>query len=567
MNDTVTNSCNIETQMPNSGSKRGGWITFPFITGAVAGLTLASSGCMANLIVYLIQEFNIKSITAAQISNIVNGCIYMSPVLGAIIADSFSSSFSVISISSGISLLGTVLFTLTAAVDTLRPQPCTEELNICKTPSEVQYAVLYMGIALTAIGLGGTRFTIATMGANQLDKLEDQGIFFNWYFFTLYIASVVSFTGIVYIQDSVSWALGFGLCGAASLTGLAIFLLGYRFYHHDKPQESPFVDLARVFVAAIRKWKTQLSSRTEAYYGGHDGIALVVATTPGRNLRFFNSAALIVEGDIQPNGVIAKPWRLCTVQQVEDFKTVIRILPLWSTSIFLSTPIAIQSSLTVLQALSMDRHLGPHFKIPAGSIIVLVLISTSISLTFIDRVLYPAWQKLIGGSPTPLQRIGVGHVFNVLSMAVSALVESKRLNAAHNHHFQDQKNSIVPMLALWLCPQLVLVGIGEAFHFPGQVAFYYQQFPQSLRSTSTAMISLIIGISFNLSTALIDLVQRITGWLPDDINNGRIDNVYWMLVVVGVINFGYYLVCSGFYKYQNVKKGVYSSTVKNGDSS
>ncbi|KAJ7947755.1 protein NRT1/ PTR FAMILY 2.7-like [Quillaja saponaria] len=444
MDDTITNSCNTETQMPSSDGKRGGWITFPFIIGAMAGLSLASAGCLANLIVYLIQEFNIKSITAAQISNVLNGCSFLFPVIGAIITDSFSSSFSVISISSGISLMGTVLFTLTAAVDTLRPKPCTEELNMCKPPSKFQYLVLYIGIALIAIGIGGTRFTISTMGANQFDKPENQGIFFNWYFFTLYTASVVSITGIVYIQDSVSWALGFGLCGVASLTGLTIFLSGYRFYRHDKPQGSPFVDLARVLIASIRKWKLQLSSRTEDYYGGHDGIApVLVAATPGGNQRFFNRAALIVEGDIQPNGVIAKPWRLCTVKQIEDFKTVLRILPLWSTAIFLGTPIAIQSSLTVLQALSMDRHLGPHFKIPAGSILVIAVISSSISLTLIDRVLCPAWQKLSSGTPTPLQRIGVGHVFNVLSMAVSALVESKRLKTARNHHFQDRQNSIV----------------------------------------------------------------------------------------------------------------------------
>jgi peptide/histidine transporter 3/4 len=146
-------------------------------------------------------------------------------------------------------------------------------------------------------------------------------------------------------------------------------------------------------------------------------------------------------------------------------------------------------------------------------------------------------------------------VLNILSMATSALVESKRLKIARAHHLQGRPGSIVPMSVLWLFPQLVLVGLGEAFHFPGQVALYYQEFPASLRSTSTAMIALIIGISFYLSTAVIDLVRRVTGWLPDNINDGRVDNVYWAVVVVGVVNFFYYLVCSSLYKYQNVEKG------------
>ncbi|GMY10676.1 protein NRT1/ PTR FAMILY 2.6-like [Fagus crenata] len=545
-----------EAQISNSAvSKRGGWITFPFIAGALAGLTLATGGWQSNLIVYLIEVFNVKSINAAQISNITNGCINLFPVIGAIVADSFLGSFSVAAISACISLLGIILLTLTTILDPLRPHPCDNGSSLCTPPSTVQYAVLYTGLALACIGSGGTRFTLATMGANQFDKPKDQGIFFDWYFFTFYLALAVSNTVIVYIEDNVSWRLGFGLSAITNFIALALFFFGNRFYLHDKPQGSPFTGLVRVIVATIRKWKAKLSSNIEDYYFGHDGIAGIAPTTK-KGFRFLNRAAFKTEGDIGSDGLIAKPWRICTIQQVEDLKSLIRIFPLWLSSIFLSIPIEVQASLTVLQALNMDCHLGPHFQIPAGSIQVINLISTSIFLTIIDRFLCSMWQKLTCRSPKSLQRIGLGHVLNILSMAISALVESKRLKIAQAHHLQDQPKSIVPMLALWLFPQLVLVGIGEAFHFPGQIALYYQEFPISLKSTSTAMIALIIGISYYLSTVLIYLVRRFTGWLPDNINAARLDNVYWLLVVGGVINFGYYLVCASLYKYQDVEKGV-----------
>jgi peptide/histidine transporter 3/4 len=101
-------------------------------------------------------------------------------------------------------------------------------------------------------------------------------------------------------------------------------------------------------------------------------------------------------------------------------------------------------------------------------------------------------------------------------MAVSALVESKRLKKA--------QNSMVPMSALWLFPKLVLVGIGEAFHAPGQLQLFYQEFPVSLRSMATEVIE---GIAYYLGTALIDLVQRVTGCLPDDIDRGRLVCTGW----------------------------------------
>ena len=175
---------------------------------------------------------------------------------------------------------------LTALLDSLRPQPCETGSSLCRTPSKLRFVVLYAGIALAAIGSAGTRFTVATMGANQFDKPEDQGIFFNWYFFTTYVGALISATAIVYIEDSVSWGLGYGLCVVDTLIGLAMFLLGKRFYCHDKPQGSPFMGLARVLVATIRKRKVLLSSKSEDYYHGCDGMPMKAAAMPKKSFGY-----------------------------------------------------------------------------------------------------------------------------------------------------------------------------------------------------------------------------------------------------------------------------------------
>lgn len=123
---------------------------------------------------------------------------------------------------------------------------------------------------------------------------------------------------------------------------------------------------------------------------------------------------------------------------------------------------------------------------------------------------------------------------------------------ARAHNLEDHATSVVPMSALWLVLPLALVGIGEAMHFPGGMAFYYQEFPVSLHSTATAMAALLIGIGYYLSTGIVGLVRMVSEWLPDNINSGRIDNVYWMLAVVGVVNFGYFQLCAWLYKYKNL---------------
>ncbi|WCJ41113.1 Major facilitator superfamily protein [Euphorbia peplus] len=263
-----------ELEMLSSNKNRkGNWIAFPFILGTTVCFTLASGGWSCNLIVYLIEEFNVKSIDAAQISNWVTAGIFFSPIIGAIIADSFLSSIPVMAISCCVSLLGTLLITLTSVLDWLRPKPCQIGSNICQRPSKFQKAVLYGDL-------------------------------------------ILAFTCIVYIQENVSWGAGYGICLGASFIGLVVFLAGFKFYRHDKPKGNPFIGLAQVAVASIRKMKMQRKVQNLYYQSDATPDQHLLPPKLSNTFRFLNKAAVEVEGDKNPDGSIAKPWRLCTAQQV-----------------------------------------------------------------------------------------------------------------------------------------------------------------------------------------------------------------------------------------------------------
>lgn len=261
---------------------------------------------------------------------------------------------------------------------------------------------------------------------------------------------------------------------------------------------------------------------------------------------------MVAAGETDPrDGSVAKPWRLCTVQEVEDLKSLVRVLPLWSSEILVSTTVNAQVSLTVLQALTMDRALGPRLAVPAASITVAVLVAFILSAALFDRLVAPLWERLSGGRrrPTPLQRVGIGHALNVASMAVAALVERRRIRVARAHGAGAA--AALPMSAMWLVAQLALTGAEEALHLPGNTALFYQEFPATLRSTATAMPPLFIAAGSYLSTAFVDVVRRATGWLPDDLNRSRLDRVYWALALLAAVNFGYFLVCAITYRYNN----------------
>ncbi|CAI9105220.1 OLC1v1004094C1 [Oldenlandia corymbosa var. corymbosa] len=518
----------------------------------MVGLSLAFGGLFSNLEVYLIEVFNIKRISAAQITNLVCGFVSIIPVGAAILADSFFYCYTVIWISTLISSLGMLLLTMTAAFSKLRPPPCEIGSNICTEPNKVQLTVLYLSLALTVFGLGGNRFTLAPMGAYQLDKPKQQGSFFNWYIFVMYVCIILSSTVIVYLQNNVSWAWGFGISTAANALALLLFIVGNRFYRQLKPQGSPFAGLARVVIKAIRNRGIKLSQNPADYFQDQESKA---PTLPTKFFRILNRAALKgTEGDAGLNGYITKSWRICTVREVEDFKGLIRLLPLWTSALFVSVPLAIQMSLGILQALTMDPYIGHNFKVPAASISVFLFIATCITIPLVDRIFIPMWNKYGPRPITPLQRVGIGHLVDILSMISSAVVEVKRLKIARMHNLQDQDNAVVPLSMFWLVPALAFAGIGEAFHFPGHLEFYHQEFPKHLKNTSTAVISLAIGIAFYLGNALIGVIERSTDWLPNNINKGRLDNVFWVITVIGGFNFCYFLVCASMYKYRPIEE-------------
>ncbi|XP_049933892.1 protein NRT1/ PTR FAMILY 2.3-like [Nymphaea colorata] len=245
-----------------SKRRKGGWVTFPFIIGSSGLLCLAAYGSVANLIVYLVQQFNVSRIAAVQIFNIVNGCEAIAPLVGGIISDSFASCFSVILAASVISFLGLVPMTLTAILQSLRRPPCS---NSCKSPSSFQYAILYVSLALVSVGIGGSRYTMATFGANQFEDPKRQETF-NWFFIALYVAMILASTVVVFVQDTVGWAWGYGICLAANVISIVIFLIGKWHYKEVKPQGSPFTGIARVVIAAIRKRKLALSTNVSDYF-------------------------------------------------------------------------------------------------------------------------------------------------------------------------------------------------------------------------------------------------------------------------------------------------------------
>lgn len=270
--------------------------------------------------------------------------------------------------------------------------------------------------------------------------------------------------------------------------------------------------------------------------------------------RFLNKAALIMEGEVNPDGSRVNKWRLSSIQTIQEIKCLLRIIPIWASGIICLTAIVQQSTFTGSQALKMDRHLGPHFQIPAGSMVVISFITIGIVIPIYDTVLVPFMRKRtkIEGGITLLQRMGIGFIFSVLSMFVAGLIEPKRRASALAHG-----GGIAPMSVLWLAPQLILMGLCEAFNIVGQIEFFNREFPENMLSVANSLFSVTMAGSNYVSLIIVNVVHNTTGknghpdWLTKDLNRGKLENFYFVLAGLGILNFGYFLFVAPRYRYKS----------------
>ncbi|KAJ6949570.1 protein NRT1/ PTR FAMILY 2.11-like [Populus alba x Populus x berolinensis] len=549
--------------------KYGGIKAMPFVIGNETFEKLGTVGSSTNLAVYLTTVFNMKSVTATTLINVFTGTTNLAPLIGAYLSDTYFGRYWTLGFASVFSFLGMVVLMLTAAISTMHPPKCAPGA-VCAGPTSWQLAFLLSGFAFLVIGAGGIRPCNLAFGADQFNPNTESGkrgitSFFNWYYFTFTFAVMISVTGIVYVQSNVSWAIGLGIPAFLMLLSCVMFFVGTRIYVIVKPQGSPITGIVQVLVAATKKRGLKVPDNSAMSLFNYIPAKSINSKLPRtEQFRCLDKATIITdENQINLEGTATNPWKLCSIQQVEEVKCLLRIIPIWSTSILYHIPLLQQQTYAVFQALQMDRRLGStSFKVPAATYIIFTMLTLTIWIPLYDRIIVPFLQKLTGkdGGITLLQRMGIGMILAILCTVVSGLVEENRRHIALTRPplgLTNKGGSISSMSGMWLIPQLALSGLSEGFNYIAQIEFYYKQFPENMRSIAGSAFFAGGALSNYLSGVLVSVVHQITSgsktgdWLDDDLNKGKLDYFYYVIAGLGILNFGYFLLCAKWYRYKD----------------
>ncbi|KAH9621252.1 hypothetical protein KSS87_010065 [Heliosperma pusillum] len=556
--------------LPANRSKTGGWISSAMILGVETCERLITLGIAFNLVTYLTGVMHLgNAVSANTVTNFL-GTSFMLCLLGVQVLNVWLMSplsfdrYLTIAIFATVQALGVTILTISTIIPNLRPPPCPDHSSTCIPANGTQLGVLHLALYLTALGTGGLKSSVSGFGSDQFDDKNEgerarMTTFFNWFYFIVSIGSLMAVTVLVYIEDNLGRKWGYGICACAIVVCLIAFLSGTKRYRFKKLAGSPLTQFAAVFVAAWNKRKMEVPADLSQLFNVDDisetSVKKKQKLPHSKQFRFLDKAAIRIP-EAENNNTIPSKWNLQTLTDVEEVKMIVRMLPIWATTIEFWTIHAQMTTFSVSQAVTMDRHIGRNFQIPPASMTAFLIASILATVPIYDRLIAPIAAKLFKNPQglTPLRRVGVGLFLATLAMVVAALTEIKRLHVAEANGMVHDKNGIVPISVFWLIPQFILTGAGEALIYAGQLDFFLRECPKGMKTMSTGLFLSTLALGFFLSTLLVSLVNSTTAgshpWLADNLNEGRLYNFYWLLGIISLVNFGLFLLASRWYIYK-----------------
>ncbi|KAL0877892.1 hypothetical protein Bca101_027598 [Brassica carinata] len=501
----------------------GGWKSARLIIFVEMAEQFAFYGISSNLITYLTGPLGESTAAAAANINVWSGTVSFLPLLWGFVADSFLGRFRTIIISSSLYILGLGMLSFSAMIP-----------SHSKDSNQLQVTLLFISLYLIALGQGGYSPCIKVFGADQfngndLKESKAKSSFFNWLMFGSCVSILTTRLISSYIQENLSWSLGFGIPGASIILALLLFLLGtktYRFTTERVGKKNPFARIIRVFVEAVK------NTRQQDFDIANSNETLPLLAHP-KQLRFLDRAATS-----------------CDLSEIEEAKAVLKLVPIWINCLVYSTVCSQIPTFFTKQGSTMNRSISPGILVPAAMLQSVLSLAMVVFIPIYDRLLVPIARSFTQNplGITTLQRIGTGMFLSNIAMVVAALVETKRLQSA-------QDDVTIMMSVWWLVPQYAIYGVSYSFLMIGLQEFFYDQVPSELRSVGMALNLSIFGVGSFLSSFMISVIDKVTSqfcqtsWFDNDLNKAHLDYFYWLLACVSSIGLASYLWFAKSYVY------------------
>ncbi|XP_052506004.1 solute carrier family 15 member 1 [Budorcas taxicolor] len=192
---------------------------------------------------------------------------YLTPILGALIADSWLGKFKTIVSLSIVYTIGQVVIAVSSIND-------LTDFNHDGTPDSitVHVALSMIGLVLIALGTGGIKPCVSAFGGDQFEEGQEKqrNRFFSIFYLAINAGSLLStiITPMLRVQvcgihsKQACYPLAFGVPAALMAVSLIVFVIGSGMYKKVQPQGNIMSKVARCIGFAI---KNRISHRSKKF--------------------------------------------------------------------------------------------------------------------------------------------------------------------------------------------------------------------------------------------------------------------------------------------------------------
>uniref|UniRef100_A0A2P2NGB9 Protein NRT1/ PTR FAMILY 5.10 n=1 Tax=Rhizophora mucronata TaxID=61149 RepID=A0A2P2NGB9_RHIMU len=161
------------------------------------------------------------------------------------------------------------------------------------------------------------------------------------------------------------------------LAALLVFVLGSRTYRYGirRDEKDPYMRIGQAIFKAVRNHRTTSSAmviKEEAR----------LYCQNSQQFKFLNQALSAVDGSMEGQNVRG-------VNDVDETKSLLRLIPIWTTSMAYAIVFAQTSTFFTEQGATVDRTIFPGYQISAASLQSFIGVAIIVLIPIYDRILLP----------------------------------------------------------------------------------------------------------------------------------------------------------------------------------
>ncbi|RXN31357.1 solute carrier family 15 member 2-like protein [Labeo rohita] len=337
-------------------------------------------GMKAVLTLYFIHYLGWDKNLSTAVYHAFSSLCYFTPLLGAVIADSWLGKFKTIIYLSIVYVIGHVVKSVGAIPDV--------------GDSTAHVVLSMLGLILIAFGTGGIKPCVAAFGGDQFDEenTDERRKFFSIFYMSINAGSVLSTVVTPILRGDVQcfggdcYALAFGVPAILMVIALVVFIAGSGLYKKSPPEGNVLLRVCQCIGFAIKnRWRNSKTSPERRHW-----------------LDWAEEKY---------------PKRL-----IEEIKMVLRVQILYIPLPMFWALFDQQGSRWTLQATRMNMDFGGGFVIKPDQMQMLNALLILVFIPIFDMGIYPLIE-LCRIKLTPLRKMTVGMILAALAFCAATVVE------------------------------------------------------------------------------------------------------------------------------------------------